>query len=73
MPTLTAYLSHQQMAMRNEFNFFGSEGDWYPATMLGVNLSIPVFSSGMRKSRIGQARIDLEKTQNIKKGPGKCA
>jgi outer membrane protein len=66
MPTLTAYLSHQQMAMRNDFDFFDAQGDWYPATMLGVNLSIPVFSSGMRKSRIGQARIDLEKTQNTK-------
>ena len=67
MPTLTAYLSHQQMAMRNDFNFFDPAEKWYPATMLGVNLSIPVFSSGMRKSRIGQARIDLEKTQNTKR------
>jgi len=66
MPTLSAYLSHQQMAMRNDFNFFSNEGDWYPATMLGVSLSIPVFSSGMRKSRIGQARITLEKTKNSK-------
>ena len=35
--------------------------------MLGINLSIPVFSSGMRKSKIGQARITLEKTQNSKR------
>ncbi len=67
LPTLTAYLSHQQMAMRNEFSFFNAQGDWYPATMLGFNLSIPVFSSGQRKARIGQAKINLEKTQNSKK------
>jgi outer membrane protein len=66
MPTLTAYLSHQQMAMRNDFNFFDPQGDWYPATMLGINLNIPVFSSGMRKARIGQARIELDKAQNNK-------
>jgi outer membrane protein TolC len=66
LPTLTAYLSHQQMAMRNDFNFFSEEGDWYPATMLGISLNIPVFSSGMRKARISQARIDLQKTQNTK-------
>ena len=67
MPTLTAFLSHQQMAMRNDFNFFDANGDWYPATMLGLNLNIPVFSSGMRKSRVGQAKIELEKVQNSKR------
>ena len=67
MPTLTAYLSHQQMAMRNDFSFFDANGNWYPATMLGVNLNIPVFSSGMRKSRVGQAKIELEKVQNSKR------
>jgi outer membrane protein TolC len=67
LPALSAYLSHQQMAMRNDFNFFAAQGDWYPATMLGFNLSIPVFSSGMRKAKIGQAKIDLEKTQNTKR------
>jgi outer membrane protein TolC len=66
IPTLTAFLSHQQMAFRNNFNFFESQEQWFPATMVGFNLSIPVFSSGMRKSKIGQARIDLQKTQNSK-------
>jgi outer membrane protein len=67
MPTLTAYLSHQQIAMRNDFSFFSDNGDWYPATMLGFSLNIPVFSSGMRRARISQARIDLQKTQNTKR------
>ena len=66
LPTLTAYLSHQQIAMRNDFSFFSANGDWYPATMLGFSLNIPVFSSGMRKARISQAKIDLQKTQNAK-------
>jgi outer membrane protein len=67
MPSLSAYLSHQQIAMRNDFSFFSEKGDWYPATMLGFSLNIPVFSSGMRKARISQAKIDLQKTQNTKR------
>lgn len=67
LPTLSAYLSHQQMAMRNDFSFFDPAENWYPATMLGISVSIPVFSSGMRKARIGQAKIELEKTRNTKK------
>ena len=66
MPTLSAYLNHQQMAMRNSFNFTSANEDWFPATMLGFNLSVPVFASGMRKAKIGQSKIELEKTKNMK-------
>ncbi len=65
-PTISAYLTHQQMAMRSEFNFYDTDLEWYPATMLGVNISVPIFSSGMRKARVGQNKIELEKTINIK-------
>jgi len=63
-PSVNAYLTHQQMAMRSDFNFFDTDLEWYPATMLGVNISIPIFSSGMRKARVGQNKIELEKTKN---------
>ncbi len=66
MPTLSAYLNHQQMAMRNQFNFVDPDEEWFPATMLGFNLSIPVFASGMRRAKIGQSKIELEKTRNLK-------
>jgi outer membrane protein TolC len=66
MPTLSAYLNHQQIAMRNSFDFASAGGDWFPATMLGFNLEVPIFASGMRKAKIGQSKIELEKTQNMK-------
>jgi outer membrane protein TolC len=34
--------------------------------MLGVNISVPIFSSGMRRARVGQNKIELEKTKNTK-------
>ncbi len=67
MPTLSAYFNHQQMAMRNSFNFTDMDEQWYPATMLGFNLDIPIFASGMRRAKIGQSRIEHEKTKNTKK------
>jgi outer membrane protein len=67
MPTLSARLNHQEMAMRNHFNFADPNEKWYPATTFGLNLSVPIFSSGMRRARIGQSEIDLEKTRNQKK------
>jgi len=66
MPTLTANLSHMQMAMRQEFNFFDFDQKWYPNTTLGFNLSVPVFSSGMRRAKIGQSQVEFEKARNMK-------
>ena len=32
-----------------------------------MNLSVPVFTSGSRPARVAQARLELEKAQNLKK------
>jgi len=67
LPTVTAFFSLSQSAMRDRFNFFSAGGDWYPATILGLNLSLPVFTSGSRPARVAQARLELEKTRNLKR------
>ena len=59
-PILSAFASHQQSAQRLEFDFFDSGGEWFPSTLWGVNLSIPVFSSGMKKNVVTQARLDYD-------------
>jgi outer membrane protein len=66
LPTISANLNHMQMAMRQEFSFFDFDESWYPSTMLGFNLSVPVFSSGGRRAKIGQTKVELEKAKNLK-------
>jgi outer membrane protein TolC len=66
LPTLAAFASYKSSAMRDEFDFFGGSGDWYPTTVIGLNLSIPIFSSGMRYSKIQQAQIELDEVRNMK-------
>lgn len=63
LPSLTASFIRQEMAMRNEFNFLDSGFPWFPSTYFGVNLEIPIFSSGMRSARVQQARLELEKSK----------
>lgn len=70
LPTVTAYLSLSQAAMREKFNFFNQGDKWYPATVLGFNLSLPVFTSGARSARVAQASFEFEKTRNLKKQMG---
>jgi outer membrane protein len=63
LPSLSASFTRQEMAMRNEFNFLEGGYPWFPSTYFGVNLTIPIFSSGMRSSRVQQARLELEKAK----------
>lgn len=65
-PTLTAFYTNQRTALRNEFNFFNFEEKWFPSSMLGITLNIPIFASGMRYSQITQRKLTWEKTKNTK-------
>ena len=63
LPTLSAFISHSQQAMGNEFDAF-SGGSWYPTTVWGLNLSVPIFSSGMKRAKVNQASISLLQSEN---------
>ncbi len=63
LPRLTASFTYQEMAMRNDFNFTDMSKPWFPSSFIAVNLSIPLFSSGLRSARVQQARLELSKTE----------
>ena len=60
LPKLSAFYTYQDKAMRNKFDIF-QKGDWYPTSIIGVNLDIPIFSSGMRHFKVQQAQLALDK------------
>lgn len=62
-PSVGAFLSHSQNAFRNEFNFFADE-QWYPTTVWGVQVQIPITTSGQKVMKVQQAEIKLEQDQN---------
>lgn len=62
LPSFSAFFSYQYQAYRLEFDFFANK-PWYPATMWGLQLQIPIFSSGMRSAKVAQNRIELEKSE----------
>ncbi len=63
LPKLNGFFEHRQNAQRDEFNFFDEDRDWYPTTIWGVNLTIPVFNSGRKLFQVQKARLDLEKAK----------
>ena len=62
LPVVSGFFSHQQMAMRNSFNFFDTQKDWFPATLWGINIYIPIFNSGEGKAKTTQKEIAILKT-----------
>ncbi len=67
LPKLSAYITHQKMAGREKFDFFKGGGQWYPSTIIGLKLDVPIFSSGMRLAQAAQAKIELKKARNDKR------
>lgn len=66
LPSLSAFFSHQQQNYSNEFDVF-SGGRWFPATIVGATLKVPILSSGSRLSKVSQAKIEVEKMENTSK------
>lgn len=60
LPRLSAFVNYSTQAFRDRFDFFDTSQPWFQASTLGVQMSIPIFSSGARGARTQQAKIALE-------------
>ncbi|PLW93056.1 MAG: hypothetical protein C0592_07575 [Marinilabiliales bacterium] len=66
LPTLAGFFSYSEKAMRDEFNFFDGDQDWFPTTLVGFQLEIPLWSSGSRHSKVQQAKLKVQKSENTR-------
>ena len=60
LPTVTGFYRHTEKFIKPAF-------DMSPADVIGVKASIPIFSSGMRRAKVAQAKIRFETGLNNKK------
>jgi len=63
LPTLNTFLNYGTAAYSNDFSFFKGEQDWFDSSILGVDLTIPLFSSGKRSASTARAKIAMEKAK----------
>ncbi len=59
LPSLAAYYSYTEKLIKPKF-------DMTPNQVLGLSLSVPIFSSGLRKYQLSQAKIDYDISSNTK-------
>jgi len=60
LPTISGFYNHNEQLNSTSFNFS-------PRDLVGINLTLPIFSSGERLSVVSQKRMSLEKAQNTSK------
>jgi outer membrane protein TolC len=56
LPTLSAFYRHQEQTNQPSFNFAVKD-------VIGANFSLPIYSGGLRSSKVNQAKYDLQKTK----------
>lgn len=61
LPSLSFSASYGYSAMRNEFDFTKSGGDWFPNSSIGLTLKVPIFDGLQRQSKVSQSRLNIEK------------
>lgn len=59
LPVIAAFYNHQEKWKSPAFDFA-------PKDMIGINLSLPIFSSGQRLATVSQKKMALEKATNNK-------
>ena len=63
LPTVAAFWNYNKNAQRQTFDFFG-RGDWFTTNLVGLNINVPIWNGGQRESKLKQAKLNLEKTNN---------
>ncbi|MBE9512042.1 MAG: TolC family protein [Bacteroidetes bacterium] len=61
LPTLSAFYSYEKNAMNNDFTILSSSQKWYPTSMVGLQISVPIYNSGLKHFKVQQAKLDIEK------------
>ncbi len=65
LPVLSAFFTAQTNAMRDSYDFLKEGKPWYPTTLWGIQLDIPIFSSFSRSSKVKQAKLELKKVEEL--------
>mgnify|MGYP005990629099 FL=1 len=59
-PKLYGSFAYEGNSFGNDFNHFSSGGSWFPTSVIGVQLNVPIFAGGMRHNKIQQAKVSVE-------------
>lgn len=60
-PTLNAMFNHEQQAFRDKFSFFDTNEKWYPQTLWGLSLHVPIWDNLGARASIKKAKLEQQR------------
>ncbi len=66
LPQLSAFYRYNKKIMQDEMDFFSEDAKWFPTSLWGLTLNVPIFSSGGRWARIQQKKLAYQQIMNTK-------
>jgi len=60
LPSLSAFAVHQEVLQRDDL-FDGDQPGFYPTTIVGLKLNVPIFDGFEKAAKIKKSKIDVEK------------
>lgn len=65
-PTVATFWNYNRSAFRQEFDFLksGPQFQWFPSSIVGLSLQVPIFTGGARLQRVKQAQLNIDKLDN---------
>lgn len=64
LPNAFAYGTVSGVAQRNEFNIFNTGYRWYPTSLIGAKVAVPIFTGLQRNNKLQQSKLSLQKAEN---------
>jgi len=64
LPSISAFVASGYDAYNDEFTFTEKSQLWYGRSAIGLNLSLPIFTSGVGQSRTDQAKLNVAKAKS---------
>jgi outer membrane protein TolC len=63
-PSLYAFGAYQFNAQRDEFNFFDTDQSWFPISVVGLQLNVPIFDGLRARAQVQQSKLTKKKLEN---------
>jgi outer membrane protein len=61
LPSLYLFFNQNWSSFETNFNYFNGEAKWFDATLVGLSLNVPIFSSFRRSSALQKAKVVSER------------
>lgn len=60
IPSLSLYAKYNFQAMRQQFDVFNFDKEWYSNSVIGITLKVPIFSGLTRYSKVQESELNIK-------------